>query len=88
MSMVVYVVVKIRSQTDGFGLRVADFFYKKLWSIDVVALAASAHQGRCIVALQQSFVKRFAIKNCTAVSKEKAGSNHIQHVCADALVHT
>ena len=30
----------------------------------------------------------FAIKICTAIIKEKARSNHIQYVCANALVHT
>ena len=44
--------------------------------------------GGCIVTLVQPFVKGFSIKICTAIDKEKAGSNYIQHVCADALVHT
>ena len=48
-------------------------FYKDQWSTYVVALAASAHQGRCIVPLLQPFVKRFSIKICTAIDKEKAG---------------
>ena len=38
-------------------------FYKDQWSTDVVALAASAHQGRCIVTLLQQFVKSVCDKN-------------------------
>ena len=58
VSMVVYVVVKIRSQIDGFGLIGSGWFFIKIsgqpmWSL----LAASAHQGRCIVPLLQPFVK-------------------------------
>ena len=30
----------------------------------------------------------FAIKICTAIIKEKAWSDHLQHVCANALVHS
>ena len=51
-------------------------------------LTESTHQGRRIVTLMRAFVKRFKIKNCTAIIKEKARSDYVQHVCADALVHT
>ena len=57
VSMVVYVVVKIRSQIDGFGLMGADDFFIEQQKTAAISLAASAHQGRCIVTLLQPFVK-------------------------------
>ena len=60
MSMVVYVVVKIRSPIDGISLMGAGDFYKELWSTYVLSLVTSAYQGRCIVTLLQPFVKRFS----------------------------
>ena len=55
--MVVYVVVKIRSQIDGFGLMGADDFFKDQWSTYVVVLVASAYQGCRVVTHLSSFVK-------------------------------
>ena len=63
-------------------------FYSNKWSTDVVALAASAYQGRCIVPLLQPFVKSVCDENLHRNNQRKARGNHLQHVCADALVHT
>ena len=89
VSMVVYVVVKIRSQIDGFGLMGADRFIlniygQPMWSLSQLQLIK-------VVVLYLFFSRlsrEFAIKICTAIIKEKARSNHLHHVCADALVHT
>ena len=87
-SMVAYVVVNIRSQIDGFGLMGADdFLYRS-----VVNLCGHFSQLQLIkVVVLYLFFSHLsrgsAIKICTAIIKEKARSNHIQHVCTDALVH-
>ena len=89
VSMVVYVVVKIRSQIDGFGLIGGGWFFikingQRMWSL-------SQFQPIKVVVLYLFFSRLSrgsAIKICTTVIKEKTGSNHIQHMCADALVHT
>ena len=61
VSMVVYVVVKIRSLIDGFGLvEERMIFYNKQQTTDPVALATLAYQGCRIVPLLQPFVKRFS----------------------------
>ena len=63
-------------------------FYKDQWSTYVVALVASAHQSCRIVPLLQPFVKRFAIKICTAIDKEKARSSYVHHECTNVSAHT
>ena len=88
VSMVAYVVVKILSQIDGFGLMGADdFLYRS-----VVNLCGhfSQLQPLRIVVLYLFFSclsRVFTIKICTAIIKEKARSNHLHHVCADRSAH-
>ena len=71
VSMVVYVVVKIRSQMMALASWERMIFYNQQRATDPVPLAASAYQGCRIVTLLQPFVKRFKIKNCTAIIQEK-----------------
>jgi hypothetical protein len=47
-------------------------FYKDQWSRDMVALAASAHQGRCIVPLLQPVVKSVCDKNLHRNNQRKS----------------
>ena len=89
VSMVVYVVVKIRSQIDGFGLIGSGWFFikisgQRMWSL-------SQFQPIKVVVFYLFFSRLSrgsAIKICTAIIKEKTWSNHLQHECANASAHT
>ena len=84
VSMVVYVVVKIRFQIDGFGLIGSGSFFVKIYGQPTWSL--SQFQPIKVVVLYLFFSRlsrEFVIKICTAIDKEKARSDHIQHVCAD-----
>ena len=88
VSMVVYVVVKIRSQIDGFGLIGSGSFFIKIcgqsmWSLSQLQLIR-------VVVLYLFFSRLSrgsAIKICTAIIKEKARCDYFQHVCANASAH-
>ena len=88
VSMVAYVVVKIRSQIDGFGLIGSGSFFVKIsgqrmWSL-------SQFQPIKVVVLYLFFSRLsrvFAIKICTAIDKEKAGSSYVHHECTNRLAH-
>ena len=60
VSMVVYVVVKIRSQMMALASWERMIFYNQQRATDTVPLAVSAYQGSRIVTLLQPFVKRFS----------------------------
>ena len=88
-SMVVYVVVKIRSQIDGFGLIGSGWFFIKISGQQMWSLSQLQPLRIVVLYLFFSRLSRvFAIKICTAIIKEKGRSDHIQHVCTVALVHT
>ena len=88
MSMVVYVVVKIRSQIDGFSLIGSGWFFIKISGQHMWSLSQLQRIKVVVLYLFFSCLSRvFAIKICTAIDKEKARSNHIQHVCADRSAH-
>ena len=71
--MVVYVVVKIRSQIDGFGLMGADRFILKIYGQPMWSLSQLQLIKVVVLYLFFSRLSRvFAIKICTAIDKEKA----------------
>ena len=89
VSMVAYVVVKIRSQIDGFGIIGSGLFFVKIHGQQMWSLSQLQLIKVVVLCLFFSRLSReFAIKICTAIYKEKAGSNHLHHECTNASAHT